>query len=50
MSEKDDRRTRMYLQIDKITGEIIKEWYLLPNDINEHFGIVDSNIRKCLKG
>jgi hypothetical protein len=40
----------MYLQIDKITGEIIKEWYLLPNDINEHFGIVDSNIRKCLKG
>jgi hypothetical protein len=38
------------LQIDKITGGIIKEWYLLPNDINKHFGITDSNIRKCLKG
>jgi group I intron endonuclease len=38
------------LQIDITNNKIIKEWYILPNDINKHFGVTYSNIRKCLKG
>lgn len=37
------------LQIDKTTGEIIKEWICLPKDVALHYGICDSNILKCLK-
>lgn len=37
------------LQIDINTGEIIKEWVMLPKDIGRYFTTADSNISKCLR-
>ena len=38
------------LQIDPTTGDIVKEWQMLPKDIAKHFNICDTNIIKCLNG
>lgn len=38
------------LQIDPNTGNIIKEWQMLPKDIAVCFNVCDTNIVRCLKG
>jgi group I intron endonuclease len=36
------------LQIDPSTGDIIKEWQMLPKDIAKQFNAYDTNIVRCL--
>jgi group I intron endonuclease len=38
------------LQIDPSTGDIIKEWKMLPKDIAKCFNVCDTNIIRCLNG
>jgi group I intron endonuclease len=38
------------LQIDPTTGDVVKEWVMLPKDIAKHFNVCDTNILRCLNG